>query len=181
MSKLSLRASFVHSIQWWKPKALLVLSRFSCVRLCAILWTVAHKSHLWDPPGKSTGVDCHALLQGIFSTQESNRCLLHLLHCRQILYPLNHLGSPRLNSDPVKKSSPSEREARPRSACTGHLKVMCGEEMGSDPSITFAPWHYNSKRNQSRSFLESSHHFIYNFIPMTFNMSATELHLLLNA
>ena len=48
MSKLSLRASFVHSIQWWKPKALLVLSRFSCVRLCAILWTVAHKSHPWQ-------------------------------------------------------------------------------------------------------------------------------------
>ena len=66
-------------------------------------------------------------------------------------------------------------------ACTGHLKVMCAEKTGSNPSITFAPWHYNSKRNQSRSFLESSHHFIYNFIPMTFSMSATELHLVFNA
>ena len=33
-----------------------------------------------------TGVDCHALLQGIFLTQGSNPCLLQLLHCRWILY-----------------------------------------------------------------------------------------------
>ena len=36
-----------------------------------------------DSPGKNTGVGCHALLQGIFPTQESNQ---GLLHCRQILY-----------------------------------------------------------------------------------------------
>ena len=36
-----------------------------------------------DSPGKNTGVDCHALLQGIFPTQELNR---GLLHCRRILY-----------------------------------------------------------------------------------------------
>ena len=29
-------------------------------------------------PGKNTGVDCYALLQGIFPTQGSNPCLLHL-------------------------------------------------------------------------------------------------------
>ena len=29
--------------------------------------------------GKNTGVGCHALLQGIFPTQGSNLCLLHLL------------------------------------------------------------------------------------------------------
>ena len=31
-------------------------------------------------PGKDTGVSCHALLQGIFPTQESNPNLLGLLH-----------------------------------------------------------------------------------------------------
>ena len=31
---------------------------------------------------------CHFLLQGIFPTQGLNPCLLCLLHCRQILYPL---------------------------------------------------------------------------------------------
>ena len=44
-------------------------------------------------PGKNTGVDCHVLLQGIFPTQGSNP---GLLHCRLILYQLNHHGSPRI-------------------------------------------------------------------------------------
>ena len=44
----------------------------------------------WDFPGKNTAVGCHALLQGIFPTEGSK---LHLLHLRQILYPLGHLGS----------------------------------------------------------------------------------------
>ena len=48
---------------------------------------------LWDYPGKSTGVGSHALLQGAFPTQETNPCLLHLLRCRRILYPLSRLGS----------------------------------------------------------------------------------------
>ena len=33
----------------------------------------------WDSPGKNTGVGCHALLQGIFLTQEQNSGLLCLL------------------------------------------------------------------------------------------------------
>ena len=32
------------------------------------------------------GEGCHALFQGIFLAQGSNLCLLHLLHCGQILY-----------------------------------------------------------------------------------------------
>ena len=50
----------------------------------------------WDSPGKNNGVCCHALLQGFFLTQGSSLCLLCLLHCRQVLYPLSHLGSPYL-------------------------------------------------------------------------------------
>ena len=34
----------------------------------------------WDPPGKNTGVGCHAFLQGIFLTQGSNLCLSCFLH-----------------------------------------------------------------------------------------------------
>ena len=41
--------------------------------------------------GKSTGVGCHFHLQGIFLNQGSNP---GLLHCRQMLYPLSHQGSP---------------------------------------------------------------------------------------
>ena len=43
--------------------------------------------------GKSTGVGCYFLLQGIFPTQGSN---LYLLHCRQTLYHLRHQGIPKL-------------------------------------------------------------------------------------
>ena len=45
----------------------------------------------WVFPGKNAGVSCHFLLQGIFLTQGPN---LDLLHCRQMLYPLSHQGSP---------------------------------------------------------------------------------------
>ena len=40
----------------------------------------------WDFPGKTTGVDCHFLLWGIFQTQRLNLCLLSLQLGRQILY-----------------------------------------------------------------------------------------------
>ena len=43
---------------------------------------------LWDSPGKNIGVDCHALLQGIFQTQGSNLCLLSLLHMQVGSLPL---------------------------------------------------------------------------------------------
>ena len=46
---------------------------------------------------KNTGVGSRSLLQRIFPIQGSNPGLLHfLLHCRQILYPLSHKGSPRI-------------------------------------------------------------------------------------
>ena len=44
----------------------------------------------WNFPGKNTGVGYHFLLQGTFTTQESNLGL----HCRQILYRLSHQESP---------------------------------------------------------------------------------------
>ena len=44
-----------------------------------------------DSPGKSTGVGCHALFQGILPTQGLNP---GLPHCRRVLYHLSHLGGP---------------------------------------------------------------------------------------
>ena len=44
----------------------------------------------WNFPGKSTGVDSHFLLQGIFLAQGLN---LGLPHCRQTLYYVSHQGS----------------------------------------------------------------------------------------
>ena len=48
-----------------------------------------------DSPGKNSGVGCHALLQGIFLTQESNLRLLHLLHWLKSSLPLAPPGKPR--------------------------------------------------------------------------------------
>ena len=42
----------------------------------------------WDSPGKNTGVDCHALFQGIFPTKGSNLCLLYLLHWQSCSLPI---------------------------------------------------------------------------------------------
>ena len=47
----------------------------------------------WNPPGQNTEVGSLSFLQGIFPTQGSNPSLPH---CRQILYQLNHKGSPRI-------------------------------------------------------------------------------------
>ena len=73
---------------------------------CAVLHLVAQSCPtLCDPmdcsppsssvhggyPGKNTGVGCHALLQGIFSTQRSTP---GFPYCWWILYHLSHEGSP---------------------------------------------------------------------------------------
>ena len=40
-------------------------------------WTVAARFiHWWDSPGRNTGVDCHALLQGTFVMQGLHPCLM---------------------------------------------------------------------------------------------------------
>ena len=64
----------------------------SGVQLFVTPWTVActRLLHPWDFLGKSTGVGCHLLLQGIFPTQRLNP---GLLHCRQTPRHLSHQGS----------------------------------------------------------------------------------------
>ena len=43
---------------------LLLLSRFSHVRICATPEMAAHQApHPWDSPDKNTGVGCHCLLK----------------------------------------------------------------------------------------------------------------------
>ena len=65
----------------------------SRVQLSATSWAAARQgsSVCGGSPGKNTGVGCHDLLQGIFSTPGSD---LGLPHCRWVLYYLSHLGSP---------------------------------------------------------------------------------------
>ena len=47
----------------------------------------------WNCPGQNTGVGSLSLLQGIFPFQGLSP---GLLLCRQILYQMNHKGSPRI-------------------------------------------------------------------------------------
>ena len=49
----------------------------------------------WDSPGKSTGVVCHALPQGIFLTRGSNSSLLSVLHGQAGSLPLAPRGKPQ--------------------------------------------------------------------------------------
>ena len=77
----------------WVISPMCYAQLLSRVRLFVTSWIVALPgfSVHGDSPGKNTGVGCHFLLQGIFPTQGSHP---GLLHCRQILYPLSHQGSP---------------------------------------------------------------------------------------
>ena len=59
---------------------------FSHVTLFATPRTLAHQS-----PGKNTSGGFHALLQGIFPTQDLSLCLLHW---QADSLPLSHLGNP---------------------------------------------------------------------------------------
>ena len=52
----------------------------------------------WDSSGKNIGVDCHALLQGIFPMQRLNPHLLCLLHWQVGSLPLAQLGKPHLTT-----------------------------------------------------------------------------------
>ena len=66
----------------------------SCPTLCNPMdYSPPGSSVHGDSPGKNTGVGCHALLKGNFSTQGSN---LGLPHCKQVLYCLNHFGYKKL-------------------------------------------------------------------------------------
>ena len=66
---------------------LCVLSHFCHVWLFPTLWPAWFLCP-WDSPGKNTGVDYHALLQGIFPTQGLNLLLLNFLHWQAGSLPL---------------------------------------------------------------------------------------------
>ena len=96
-----------HIMEWNKDSSVSFVQCFHCSgqNICMLLllfhlstmsdsfatpWT-ARLLCPWNSPGKSTGVGCRALLQGIVPTQGWNP---GLPHCRQILYHLRHQGRP---------------------------------------------------------------------------------------
>ena len=67
-----------------------------CLTLCDPVDCSSPGSLSMDSPGKTTGVGCYALLQGIFPIQGLNPRLLHLLHWQAGSLPLAPPGKPRL-------------------------------------------------------------------------------------
>ena len=66
-----------------------LLTDFCCIRLYVTLGLQAARLLCaCNSPGKSTGVGCHAFLQGIFPTQGSNLHLLCLLYWQTRSLPL---------------------------------------------------------------------------------------------
>ena len=75
--KKILRCYWHHALFWLTCYALSYITSgvFDPVRPCRLQLT--RLLCPWDFPGKNTGVDCHALLQGIFPTKGSNSGLLN--------------------------------------------------------------------------------------------------------
>ena len=71
----------------WRKHACM-LSHFSCVQLFVTLWTVAHLAPLSMGFSRQEYWWCHALLQGIFSTQGLDLHLFCLLHWQVGSLPL---------------------------------------------------------------------------------------------
>ena len=70
----------------------LVIACLRATQLYLTLWPYGRQPTRllcpWDSPGKKTGVDYHAVLQGIFPTQGLNPHLLSHLHCQVGSLPL---------------------------------------------------------------------------------------------
>ena len=75
-------------------KVELCLDVQSCLTLCNSMdCSPLGSSVHGDSTGRNTGMGCHALLRGVFSTQGSNP---GLPYCGQILYHPSHQGSPKV-------------------------------------------------------------------------------------
>ena len=118
-------------------KKVKLLSR---ARLFATPWIVACTKLLcpWDFQGKSTGVGCHFLLQGIFPTQGSNPALSH---CRQMLYRLSHQGSRYSSKDSSIRHSSICSQKRLRSL---HLCCLFSVISYHPPCLFFSSSHIGS-------------------------------------
>ena len=66
----------VHILYWFRERCVYLVAQ-SCLTLGDRMdYSLLDSSVHGDSPGKNTGVGCHALLQGIFLTEESNLRLM---------------------------------------------------------------------------------------------------------
>ena len=89
-----------------------------------------------DFPGKTTGVDCHFLLQGIFPTKGLNLHLLWLLHWQADSLPLSHLGSPFWTRPP-------------RGKCNAHIDQKSQDFWDASSEMQTYMWKYTENSHDS--------------------------------
>ena len=95
------------SLQFFGGLCACVLRCFSYVQLCNRMDCSLRLLCPWDSPGKTPGVGCHVLFQGIFLTKELNSLLLCLLHWQAGSLPLAPpVTSYLLRSPPHKPATP---------------------------------------------------------------------------
>ena len=83
----------IHTLQLLPPRRSVVSDPVRPHR-----WQPTRLLRPWGSPGKNTGVDCHALLRGIFPTQGSNPGPLQLLHGQAGSLAREPAGSPSINT-----------------------------------------------------------------------------------
>ena len=91
----------------------------------------------WDFTCKSTGVDCHFLLQGISLTRGLNP---GLLHCRKTLYHLSHIL--------CTKNCATEDTTVSKTLCTWNAKIP---EKGPGIDLSGRKWKYSSNQIKHHS------------------------------
>ena len=122
----------------WEVEALrkrLFLSCFVtklCPTLCDPTDYSPPGSSPWDFPGKNTGGGCHFLLQGIFSTQGLNPCLLHWLSSKEPTCQCRRHKI--LGFGPWVRKIPWRRKWQPPPV------FLPGESHGQRSLVGYSPW-----------------------------------------
>jgi len=101
-----------------------------------------------DSPGKNTGVDCHAFLQGFFQTQVLNLHLLCILHWQAGSLPLVPPGKPSSTVMEFKKLSMAPYYLVLESQV--HIPQVAMQDLPrSDHSLTSKPYTHISTNAQA--------------------------------
>ena len=97
-ASLAWQADSLPLSHWRNPRSTLCyysLVAQLCLTLCNLMGCSPPGSSVHGIfPGRNTRTGCHFLLLGVFLTQGSNLCLLHLLHWQADCLLLRHLGIP---------------------------------------------------------------------------------------
>ena len=114
----------------------------SCLTLCDPMDCSPPGSSVCRILGKSTGVGCHVLLQGIFLTQGSNP---GLLYCRQALYHLSYQRSP-IRGATAKRSHCNEKPKHQNRKSSPYLLQL--------EKTCVLKWRSSTAKNKINKFLK---------------------------